>query len=306
MLRFTALVKETGFDPLTRFLVVGERRSNFVVLHDPDGADLEFDRNKLDVHEVTRERASRAATALQDQFITWGVAGEGSAKAFVGALVNTASFGSQTRLLSVTGKVGGWAAITAVRRGVKVDLSVAVLRQKVLTIAFKFVQHLDKSGIMRPVTRWGPPDVRWLTTKLNWVYGPQANITFDVIEADWVKVNAFLGDPFGTKAFLAYLVQHKNKWADLNVFFVGNRWISDDGDAAGTHFYDHDACVVVDNANLPFAPGADPFIVTLAHEVAHYLRGVQGHHSRPNVLLSDTLQTTAVDKQLVLDINPPW
>jgi hypothetical protein len=46
----------------------------------------------------------------------------------------------------------------------------------------------------------------------------------------------------------------------------------------------------------------------MAHEIAHYLRserGFTGHHDRPNVLLSSGIQSLRLDKQLVMDINPP-
>jgi len=44
------------------------------------------------------------------------------------------------------------------------------------------------------------------------------------------------------------------------------------------------------------------------HDVSHYLRkerGLFGHHDRPNVLLSNGIQSLRLDKQLVVDMNPP-
>jgi hypothetical protein len=309
MPRFTALQRETGFDPLTNFLVVGEGRSSFVVLHDARVENLKFDTTKLEVRAVTRADFSRHANVLYDQFIGWGLVNEESARGFMGAMHSAAGGAGQTHLLSVRGKVRSQSRLRATRRGVTAEVLVAVLPRKVLTVALRFVQHLNASGGMITLSRWTPSDRQWLANKLNWIYGPQLNITFDVIDADWARIEQRLGNPIDDATFLRHIVHKKHPSADLTIFFVGNRWKSSASEAAGTMFYDEDAAVVVDDAKLPVAAGADPFLVTLAHEVAHYLRdaqsGFRGHHLRPGVLLSDATESTALDKQLVYDINPP-
>jgi hypothetical protein len=55
--------------------------------------------------------------------------------------------------------------------------------------------------------------------------------------------------------------------------------------------------------SLPVVDDADPFLVNLAHVVAHYLGA--DHHDRENVLLSTGRQSTRLDRGLVLAINPP-
>jgi hypothetical protein len=304
---FTAVFKETGVDPLNRFMVVGLRSANVVVLHDAKGVDLRVDNKKLEVHQVTREQGNNVLSAFYDQFIKWNLVAEDSMKAYWGAMHNSLNFGLHSRLLFVTGKVPGLTEIKAVYRGIPLTLEVAVVPHLFFTVAFKFLQHLDESGNMKVMTPWEPSDGRWLINKLNWIYGPQANITFEMVEADWVKIDKSLDQPLSEKNFLNYVVKQKNKRADLTIFFVG-RWKG--GEASGTYFANEQAAVVEGNPNDPVGPGADPFLVTLAHEVAHFLTfeqdSVTFHHDRPNVLLSTGLQSTKLDKQLVFQINTPW
>ena len=310
MPRFTALQRATGFDPLRNFLVVGERRSSFVLLHDARVENLRFDATKLEVRAVARTDFPRYANVLQDQFITWGLVSEESARAFVGAVHGAATYGGgQAHLLSVRGKVRSQSRIRATRRGVTTEVLVAVVPQKVVTVALRFVQHRDASGAMVTLSRWTPSDRRVLTNKLNWVYGPQLNVTLDVVDAEWARVDAHLGHPIDDATFLRHIVHKKHPSADLTVFFLGNGWKSNKSEVAGTMFYDEDAAVVVDDADIPVTEGTDPFVVTLAHEVAHYLRdaqsGFRGHHDRPGILLSGGTESTVLDKQLLYDINPP-
>ena len=52
----------------------------------------------------------------------------------------------------------------------------------------------------------------------------------------------------------------------------------------------------------------DVFMLTMAHEILHYIRkerGFTGHHDRQNILLSNKIQSLRMDKQLVMDVNPP-
>src|SRR5688500_1843368 len=131
MPRFTALQNATGFDALRNFLVVGEGRSSFLVLHDARVENLKFDATKLEVRPVTRVDFPRYANVLHDQFLHWGLVNEESARGFVGALHGTASFGSQVHVLAVRGKVRSQSRIQASRRGVTTEVLVAVVPPKV-------------------------------------------------------------------------------------------------------------------------------------------------------------------------------
>jgi hypothetical protein len=288
-------------------MVVGLGDANLVGLHDAKGFDLRFDRGKLDVFQVTRDQVSRVSTILHDQFIKWNLVDEESARSYWGSMYNTLNHTSHSRLLFVNGKKNGLSEIAAVSGSTSVKIEVAVVPHLSFTVAFKFLQHLDESGQMKTLTPWDPSDGQWLIKKLNWIYGLQANISFELLDSEWVRVDKVLGEPLGEAAFLNFVVDKKNKNADLNVFLVG-RWKG--GEAGGTYFANEKAAVVEGNPTDPVAPDSDPFLVTLAHEVAHFLTFEQVsavfHHNRPDVLLSSGIQSSRLDKQLLLQVNSPW
>lgn len=164
-------------------------------------------------------------------------------------------------------------------------------------------------------TQWGPSDARWLISKLNWIYGPQSNISFRLADADWVNVDVKadamdLNKPLQGADFLKHAAGSKSKTANLSVFFVRN-YLTVDKRGFSETFLDENISVVEDKPLLPVTQGADPFLVNLAHEVAHFLRFEEegtredDHHNRPNVLLSRGVQSARLDKQLVKKINSP-
>ncbi len=262
MARFASIFKETGVDPANQFMVVGLRGLNLVALHDAKGfdvRDLRYDTKTLEIREVTRDQVHRVSSALSEQFISWNLQDEESAKSYWGVM-HTALGTLNSRLLAVTGKARGSTEIKGVHGRTILRMEVAVVPQTSFTVAFKFLQHLDESNTMKSVTQWEPSDARWLINKLNWIYGPQANITFEMTGADWVKVNQVLGEPLNDKAFLNYVVQEKNDSADLNIFFVG-RWKG--GEAGGTYFSDKQVAVVEGNPkSLPVTRTPIPFSST--------------------------------------------
>jgi hypothetical protein len=302
MPKFIELLKETGVDAQHNFMAVPTRGSNLVGLHDAKHFDLRFDKSKVEVLTVNRKQIHRVSHTLFQQFFAWNVVNDDSAKSLMFAMHRLLSFGLHTRLLLVTGKVHGLTAINVVHGRTTFTLDVAVVTHRIFTIAFKFLQHLDKSGNMKPRTRYNPSDARWLINKLNWIYGPQANISFEMLEAEWVRVEKVLPESLSYDSFLSNVVERKNKSADLNIFFVGSPWKG--GEAGGTWFPKESTVVVEDNlSTLPVTVHADPFLVNIAHEVAHFLGA--HHNDRDNVLMSMGRQSTKLDKQLVFDINPP-
>ena len=54
----------------------------------------------------------------------------------------------------------------------------------------------------------------------------------------------------------------------------------------------------------------DPLVLTLAHEVAHFILHHRGfryqshHHKRPRILQSAGIQSARFDKQLINHLNP--
>jgi hypothetical protein len=308
MPRFGEVFRETGVDAASRFVVVGLGSSNVVALHDAKSVDLRFDQKKVDVRIIQRGNVSRVANAMYDQFARWGLFNEEASKNYQMAL-SSALLRSQSSLLWVTGRTRGLHEVQVISGGVTLKLEVAVVPSLSFTLAFRFLQHLDDSNTMKSFTSWEPSDAPWLLNKLNWTYRMQANISFDKADADWVKVNQILGEPLGDKGFLNFVAPGKNASADLNVFLVG-RWKG--GEAGGTYFAEVKSAVVEGTADPtdPVTAGDDRFLVTLAHEVAHFLTYEQEsaifHHGRPNVLLSTEIEGGRIDKELLLKMNSPW
>jgi hypothetical protein len=318
---FGEVFKETGVDSLNNFMVVGLRRSNMVLLRDARGFD--YDHKKLEVSEVSRATAVHFSNILFAQFRAWGLGNEDSAKSYWQAVHAVLNFGAHTRVLFVTGKVQGTTEIKAVLGGLKQGLSAAVVPQlsaavlppQYFTIAFKFVQLVDETGATS-MTQWQPNDAQWLISKLNWIYGPQANITFELKGADGIKVpvnskQVDVSKPLKGQDFLKYVVGQKSLSADWTIFFV-RKYVSVDGRGLSETFTGEKACVVEDDPALPVVNGADPFVVNFAHEVAHFVLFQQDpnptqdvHHDRPDILLSRKIQSSRLDRKLVLEMNPP-
>lgn len=81
-----------------------------------------------------------------------------------------------------------------------------------------------------------------------------------------------------------------------------------DSEAAGQFLPDEQVCVVVDQGNPPVFDHGEAFIGLMAHEAGHFLHhkrklGGSGHHDRGGILLSSGLESLALDKQLVTDLN---
>jgi hypothetical protein len=148
-----------------------------------------------------------------------------------------------------------------------------------------------------------------MVAALNWIYGPQVNVRFDLWDAEWVTLDQSPGQPVGRDMFLSNIAPQRPAGPDVTVFLLGQWGGGSSGHSNGTTFYDEESVVVTDNPSHKEIPETiDAFNLTLAHEVAHHLRharGFNGHHDRPNVLLSTGIQSLRLDKQLVMDINPP-
>jgi hypothetical protein len=302
---FREIFKETGVDPVSHSMTVGLHGSNLVALHDAAGFDLRFDHSKLEVSQVTRETLSRASIALHRQFVLWNLAEEESARSYTAAMHAAANFGMRSRLFLVKGKVRDSAEIDAVSSRSKLELYVSVVPHLAFTVALRFLKLRDPSGAVSS-TQWTPADARWLISKLNWVYGPQANVSFQLLDADWVTADVHQSDPLTGQEFLERVVSRKSHSADLTIF-ITRMYQSVDKIGVGETFVEEHVCIVMDNPPLPVTPGSDPFLVNFAHEVAHFLIDDPGdtnyEHNRPGVLLSRGLQSTRVDMPLVNLIN---
>lgn len=225
------------------------------------------------------------------------------------AAMNGALQSTRSNLLLVSGKVPGWGKIKASHGGKTTTLNIGVSKTLWIDLSFRFLRHKDAKGNLVPDTKWEPADAAEFVARLNWIYGPQVNVMFDLWDSEWVTLSQAPHQPISRQVFLNDIAPQKPTGPDLTVFLVGKWGGGLSGHSNGTFFPEEEVAVVTDEASHPEIPDTiDPFLLTLAHEIAHYLRnerGFTGHHSRPNVLLSSGIQSLRLDKQLVMDINPP-
>jgi hypothetical protein len=198
-------------------------------------------------------------------------------------------------LLSVAAKTAGtsWLQAGAVRQQVEVTQPLD------FDVSFKFLHHLDEDGVMLPATHKDPAFVDDWIDDLNWILGAQANVWFEKVRAEPVKVNEVLGQPVGDAALRNHLAQEKDSLADVTVFLVGTWKSKAGGDAAGSFLPDLNVIALDDKPAVPLVPGNDPFTVVLAHELVHYVlhyRGYQHtfHVHDQHALLNDLVESSVV------------
>lgn len=329
MLEFKEVLKETGLDAFRSFMTVGLDRTNLVVLR--DAKDFHPRQNgNIVVTEVNDKTLTQVSNILTFQFNKlWGISGD-DVKRYMAAMHSFVRSPHADRLLAVSGKMIGETKIRAVNGRAGINLNLSILDHLDFDVAFRFVGLRDESGnVDLGTTEKSSSDAPSFIEKLNWVYGFQTNVSFRLADVYDVKVqiprrgdkdqdNSQLiaslqkGGPLTGSAFLKYVLAQKSEKADFTVFLV-RKYLDDDKMGISKTFWKEDACVIEDHPELdgvavPY--GYDPFLVNLAHEVAHYLiddkRGddkLLGHHERQDVLLSQLSQTTKIDKLLVDLIN---
>ncbi len=291
--------------------------ANYVRLIDAKGFSLHFDPYKLAIHEQGKAPTTQSNNNLYHQWVGRGLLNQDTedSQKQVFVSLSTAGHDRNTRLLQVEGKARGVHVVKARNGRATFEFEVSVVPRQIHSLAFKFVRHLGKDGVMKSRTKWAPSDAPRMINLLNWIYGHQANIGFDLLEADYVDIKQDLGEArLAARVFLDSIVAKKNNNADLNVFFAGRYGVNVKGVVvSGSHFDDESACIVDDTAELmPVTPGTDPFLMNLAHEIAHYLinshgvsTAVDDHHGRDKILLSIHTQSNKLDKGLVNLINKP-
>jgi hypothetical protein len=176
-------------------------------------------------------------------------------------------------------------------------------------IAFKFLHYPDDSGNVLPVTHKDHAFAPEWIADLDWILGGQANVWFELVKAEPVRIERQLGSPLDDVTFRNYVAPHKDPWADVTVFLVG-KW-KGSGAAGGTFFTDlGDVIALADKPAIPVVPGNDPFIVTLAHELVHYVLNHRGNkmniHHLPDqhALLNRLVESTVVTPLLQQALNP--
>ena len=116
----------------------------------------------------------------------------------------------------------------------KTRLEINVIKQKSVGLSFNFVTDKDNRTTIK-----NPSDVRDWVRKLNEIYQPQTNISFDHRSTRKIKINANLGpevdsiDANFSDWEWNMIVKERDVSADINLFFV---WKIAGNAAEGTSF----------------------------------------------------------------------
>jgi hypothetical protein len=225
----------------------------------------------------------------------------------------TKSMDSGGLLLSLKGKMEGQASITADRT----ILNIVVTKSLDYDITFKVLRCQDDDGTMFDATSHKPSEVDGWINQLHWILGSQANIWFVSTERLPFDIPKQLGFPLkkATINSVEEFAKGMDHSADVTVYLVG-RYIGDS--SSGTTFPDlsskGDICIVLDDKckEIPVVKGDDPFILTLAHELVHFVldrRGQMGkeHHlyDLDKVLLSKKTESTVLSASTLDMLFPP-
>jgi hypothetical protein len=301
---FVQFLQRSGVYASQHFMIVPRGSFNLVCLRDSVGCTLGYDHNRLQVEDVRFEDVETVAREYIGQ--RFGAPGD-QVRADELLRLRTDPHQRTARALKVSSKGSGIPEIKATRDSASAKLEVGILPRKTFTIAFKFLQHLDRAGKVTNATRWTPSDASWFLTMLNWTFGAQANIFFTAIDATWINIPKQLPPKINRDVFRRDIVPRKNPRADLTCFLLRD-YDAMDTEAAGEYLSDEKVCVVVDAGNPAVFDLGEAFIGVMAHEVGHFLHHKRnmpgsGHHSRNGVLLSSGRESLELDKQLVIDLN---
>jgi hypothetical protein len=308
MASFAQFLEHSGVYAAQNFMIVPQGSFNLVCLRDSKDVRLSYD-PRLQVDDVRSEHVERVAQEyISTRYTKQG--GQERADQLLRlrtALYSAARPESLARALKVSSTSSGVPELKATRGNTSLRLEVGILRRKTFTIAFKFLKHIGQSGQLINATKWTPNDAPWFLTRLNWTFGAQANIFFSMVDANWITVQKALGPKIARDVFRKEIVPFKYRGADLTCFLVGD-YDAETTEAGGEYLRDEHVCVVVDQGNPGVFDYGEAFIGVMAHEVGHFLHEKRnlpgGHHDRNGLLLSSGLESLALDKQLVINLNP--
>ena len=329
MPQFAEVVNETGIDLKNNLMVVGVNGLNLLEVQ--GAPDLRWQvPNGIVISRVTKETFSKVGHSIQAQFQRWGLSDAEAAKKYWGEAAAAANGGKDSQLYVVTGKAKGVYKLMGTSARGKMHIDVAVVPERKVKVAFKFVDFSDVP-LLRNTTTKTPSDAKELTKDLNWIYGPQANITFENISADSIKVDAYpppeinpgtigplIADavrntpgnvlrPVYSDAFLKYVAPLKNTNADVTVFFV-HTYLEPIHMGGSQTFPEEHVCAVADNPGTPVMKGYDVFVVVLAHEMAHFLlsspKGTDDHfYNESGFLLAKGEESSRIVRKLLFRLH---
>lgn len=291
--------------PQDNYIVVPLDSYNVVWFEGAKGKVTWKDDAKTSTQRVTKANAAKIADNIARNFTSGHKTASFSKDLLASIMAQLTS--TPDNVLAVFGKNKGFGKYELAADGTTYKIETGVTAQNTYGLSFRFLQHKDGKTQV-PDTAYTPKNAdAWLAT-LNRIYGPQANIIFDLIDTDWVTTDTAVSQPVSREAFLKFAVKPTGK-NNVVMHLVGKWAGGESGHSRGTYFNKTGIAVINDNINQSEIPeGIDPFMLTMAHELMHFVRekrGFDGHPPRNRILLSDKIQTLRFDKQLSMDANMP-
>lgn len=271
--------------------------ANLLILRDARGARVNTDGRQVEVAEVDPRFVGVQFESYLDGIEVSGGARKDLLNTLVPPVQHEALSGF-SKVLSVKGKMVGRTTLQAGRVTQAIEV---VPAWTIYTVSFRFLRRPDPGegqGSGRPQkaagTRRGPAEVDEWISRLNWIFGSQANITFQVGTSEWVETDRPLG-PVNLKVAQQYLESKKDEAADVTVFLVGAVAPPDSGFTYRPANGGSWVVLVEDDPNEPGVK-SDPFLLVLAHELSHFvMRDTHNiHFCEDGILRSHGIQTTRI------------
>jgi hypothetical protein len=240
-------------------------------------------------------------------------------------LVNALFIGKDDSLFKVTGKNRGPGKIAAIKGKDKTELKFSVQGSRTFGISFFYLHDLDAQNVATSRTMFSPKDGAGWVSQLNDVYGPQANIWFELGKNQPLAVSGLGAEVTSDNAQM--LANHKEAQvatgktkeskAPIRVFLAGPKLRSVDSSHPAGFYHIASKVILLKDQKAPniwAGEFREPMLKTLAHEIAHFLNYLQGQGQghefyQSSGYLSDILNTMdgsniKISRQRVLDWNP--
>jgi hypothetical protein len=239
--------------------------------------------------------------------------------------INVPFIGKDDKLLRITGLHQGPGKIVATKGSDKAELEFSVHGSRTFNVSFFFLSDLDGQNRSTPRSSFLPKDATGWVEQLNQVYGPQANIWFELGKNMPLAISGL--DKVVTSSHAKMLAEHKDTQvasgktkeskAPIRVFLAGPELRSDDKSEPLGFYNIPNKVILLKDQKEPAPSSGGPtslMLKTLAHEIGHFLNALQtrgaGHDLfRETGYLSDILNTVdgsdiKISRQRVLDWNP--
>jgi hypothetical protein len=307
MAKFEETERNSGVDSLkpgTEWIMVPKGKSNLVCLTGGAGYGVKAveGANKISIAEIHKDKHGDEVGRVNAPFI-----------------------GKDDKLLRITGVHQGPGKIAATKGSDKAEIQFSVHGSRTFNISFFFLSDLDAQNHSTPRSAFSPKDATGWVEKLNQVYGPQANIWFELGKNMPLAISG-LGK-FVSSDHAKMLAEHKDTQvaagktkeskAPIRVFLAGPALRPSDKSEPFGFYHIATKIILLQDQNEPKAGSEGPtflMLKTLAHEIGHFLNNFHGGGQgedffRKTGYNNDILNTLdgsniKISRQRVLDWNP--